>query len=340
MAASEEELRILRKAFSDICRGYSADVLFSGTAFVKHLSHHDQIDLDIVYKEFLEKAKKRSIPEHAEVFQTLSENDIWTNKDELQITKQREYINHLYEGKKHLYLKSKIEEHGRIIKQEERKLADLINKKASLFGVTAEVYAERKMNEVYIVKSIFKDRECLQPLFYDEQIEDISEEELKEIVAFYNKITNSLEESQIRKIVLQDFFLTYWRGCDNNLFNFFGKPICDISLLQIKLGSYAKMFSNILENTNNIPEDIRYDPDKLIDYANASSKGQENLEKYNRENAATSLVGAKKEDYENMGYNDQNSVSLSQKIKEKQQKSGNKSEGLNMHDLMEMMGAG
>lgn len=339
MEISEEELRNLKKAFSDICRGYSVDILFADRVYVKHLSHHDQTDLDVIYKKFFEKAKERKIPTYEEMFEILSENSIWTKQDESDIQKQRSYLEHLVEGKKHLYLKSRIEERNELIKEEEIKLQELLEKKSNIFGVTAEIYAERKMNESYIAYSIFRDKNFTKPFFSENKIENISEEEVKEVITFYNNITKNLEEDKIKQIVLQNFFLFYWNSCENNIFNFFGKPICEASLLQIKLGSYARIFSNILENHSNIPEDIRSDPNKLLDYANAANKGKENLEKHGGDNAATSLVGATKEDYKNMGYDSKNSVSLSEKMKEKEKQNGGESKGLNMHDLIEMMGS-
>jgi len=89
------------------------------------------------------------------------------------------------------------------------------------------------------------------------------------------------------------------------------------------------MFKNIFENYPNIPEEIKTDPEKVVDYVNAQEKAKENLKNLDKD-GATTIIGAKKEDYEYLGVEGSSSNTLSAKLKEK----GGK---MDMKDLMQAL---
>ena len=89
------------------------------------------------------------------------------------------------------------------------------------------------------------------------------------------------------------------------------------------------MFKNIFENYTAVPERIRKDPEKIFDYVNAQEKAKDNLKNMDKEGAST-IVGAKKEDYDYLGIQGAQGNSLSAKLKEK----GGK---MDMKDLMNVL---
>jgi D-arabinose 1-dehydrogenase-like Zn-dependent alcohol dehydrogenase len=90
------------------------------------------------------------------------------------------------------------------------------------------------------------------------------------------------------------------------------------------------MFKNIFESYPKIPETIKKDPSKIIDYVNAQDKAKDVMSNLDKEGAST-IVGAKEEDYEYLGYKKTSSgASLSQRLKEK----GGR---MDMKDLLETM---
>ena len=53
---------IYRKAFRDIVWGYSCERMGDEDVFVKHLTPHDQVELEEIEERYLEIAKKRGVP--------------------------------------------------------------------------------------------------------------------------------------------------------------------------------------------------------------------------------------------------------------------------------------
>ena len=83
--------------------------------------------------------------------------------------------------------------------------------------------------------------------------------------------------------------------------------------------------------TLKFPTRIKGDPDKILDYVNAQEKAKDNLKNFDKDGAST-IIGAKKEDYEYLGLAEGSQNTLSAKLKEK----GGK---MDMKDLMSALKA-
>ena len=53
---------------------------------------------------------------------------------------------------------------------------------------------------------------------------------------------------------------------------FYGKPFCNLTYNQIRLIVYTRVFKNIFDNNENIPDNIRKDPAKLLDFGGSSEE--------------------------------------------------------------------
>ena len=112
--------------------------------------------------------------------------------------------------------------------------------------------------------------------------------------------------------------------------NFFNKPLFQLSTNQVKLIVFTRMFKNIFENYPKMPEAIKKDAEKIIDYVNAQDKAQDVTDNLDKDGAST-VMGATKEDYEYLGYKENpNGRSLSDMLKAK----GGR---MDMKDLIETM---
>ena len=80
------------------------------------------------------------------------------------------------------------------------------------------------------------------------------------------------------------------------------------------------MFKNIFENYPKIPEGIKRDPDKIIDYVNSQEKAKNVLKNLDKDGAST-IVGAK-EDYDHLGYKQTEGRSLLKHAKRKRRQNG------------------
>ena len=201
--------------------------------------------------------------------------------------------------------------------------------KEELIGQTSEHYAQSRVSDHYILKSFYESEELTQPSYSEEDIDHLTKEELLRIIQSYNKKIFVFTDENIQKIVLQDFYSPYFPFSDN-VMNFYNKPLFDLSLNQVKLIVFTRMFKNIFESYPKIPETIKKDPSKIIDYVNAQDKAKDVMSNLDKEGAST-IVGAKEEDYEYLGYKKTSSgASLSQRLKEK----GGR---MDMKDLLETM---
>lgn len=324
---------VLRRIFSDTCKGVSAAKYGSTPCFVKHFSHHDQVDFDVLYQDFLSEALQMGVPNEKERLEFLKDSGIWSEQEETSISNTQSELTRLVSEKEQIVLVSKIKEQDRKIRDAERRLNELQNRKYSLIGTTAESFANDKVNEEYVLRSFFKDQACTLPLISLEDLEESESNVIKTLTEIYNNVFSIFSEINIKKLCLQDFFYMYWFSANDDVYNFYGRPICNLTYLQIRLLNNAKIFGPILPKLNTVPENIRDDPDKILDYIRAGEKSRAILEKNasKNEGAATSIVGAKKQDYEAAGFDSSNSVSLSKMLKQKQKEGKS---GLTMHDLM------
>ena len=319
-----------KKNFRDICQGYTVISCNLGKFYFKHINVSDQVLLDESKDQYIEEAKNRGIPTVEEALINLKEEGYWSEKDEAAIKQEEVFLLKINEQKKNTYLKSQIDILNKQINDSLIKLNELKNKRSSYLGNTCENYAEQRVTEEFLKFTLFKDADLKNLYFTDDEFDELSSDDLSLLIGFYNKTLTEFADSRIQRLVLEDFFTYYMPYCEDPI-HFYGKPIINLTYNQLRLILYARYFKNILSTNDKIPENYRKDPDKLIDYVNANEKAKEKMQQ--KDNQATSIVGATKEDYKyiNMDKGNAKSVSLSEEAKKK-------GGSLDMKDLMKLMG--
>jgi hypothetical protein len=320
-----------RRSFRDIVKGFTKKDLDGNILYIKHLTTHDQVDLEDIEKAFYEKAKKRGLETEKEKLLFLEKEGSWNKEDELFIEKQIDFIKNLNKTKSQLVLKSQIDAQQKLIIKENNILNKKINEKNTLLGSTCESYAKQRVNDYYITKSFFKDDSLLKPLHSEEEYDNLSYSEIGKLVKIHNSQFNNFSEENIQKLILQDFYFPYMPFCEDTV-QFFGKAVCELTHNQLKLILFTRIFKNVFDNNEDIPDHIRKDPEALLDFASSSKKGKEALDKYSDQAGASTIVGATKEDYDYMGVKAEKGVSL-------RDAAAKKGGTLNMNDLMNISGA-
>ena len=82
----------LRRVFADICRGYSVTQWRGKPAYIKHLTHFDQVDIDEVHDAAKADAIRRGIKTEEERLKWLADRKMWVIKDEIALRQQRDYV--------------------------------------------------------------------------------------------------------------------------------------------------------------------------------------------------------------------------------------------------------
>jgi hypothetical protein len=324
-----------RKVFRDIVKGSSEVTIGEDVLYIKHLSSLDQVDIDEVRSKYLEKALSRGIPSEKELVDSLKKDGTWTDEDDAKIKRQYAYIEQLQKGKTQMVLKSQLDKQNENIQKAKKELLVLENKRAQLIGINAESYADKRSNDYYIIKSFYKDKDCENPVFENENdYNELYAEELAQYINSYNLIFKDFEELNIQRMILQDFYYIYFPFSDDTV-GFFGRPVVELTYNQLKLIVYTKIFKNIFESNSHIPEKIKKDPEALLDYGSVSSDAKAKMqEKINKDSDGSTLFNATDEDYEYAGLDKPSEKAGISLHKAAEKKGGS----LSMQDLMELSG--
>jgi hypothetical protein len=319
----EEYIGIVGEVFD----GYT-DIQYNGqTVYIKHFSIRDQRYIHKFYTKYKNIAESKGIPSEKEMLDSLIEDGIWTQEDEIRIAHLMQEIDGLKQSQKVTILPSKKNSMQKSIESKTRDLLFLKNKKHELIGRTSESYASQRSNEEFIRYLIYKDQECKHHYFTDADFAAVSEEDLAYFVNCNNEISQRLNERNIQNVVLRDFFNMYMSQTED-VSSFYGKPIIELSMFQLKLAIYSKIFFNIFQYHDDIPERIKKDPEAILNFVELKKNNSRGP--YSKDDSGASAVfGATKEDLE---YLDPNAKKLS--LSSEIEKRGG---SMSMEDFIDLM---
>lgn len=324
------ELKSYRKLLKEITEGYSSYFIEEDLRFIKHQSTADLVDFDDVYQMYFDRARDKGLPTEDEIFVDLEKEGFWTSKDESELDSQKFYLESLVKNKKNIYLKSALDQVNKQIEEAEKKLIDLSYKKKSLVTNSCEMYASNRANDFYIVNSFYKDKELSEPLFTQEEYEYMDGSDASKLIRMYNEFHSRFSEENIQKLTLQGFYKIYY-AFSETASDFFGNPILYLTNFQLNLIMYTRIFKNIFDQHEDIPERITNDPASLLDFANSAEAREDMKKKFDGDNAASTIMGATKEDMEELGITPNEGNSLAAAAKKK-------GGSLDMKDLMDLSG--
>ena len=328
------ERQELKLVFSEIVEGYSLtrSELF-GDLKIKHINNYDSAKTDIKNNYYFEKAVSQGLPKREEKLEYLIKEKLWDPEKDKEADRLKEMLKGMNRTKSKLFLQAQIDAIKKDIVDNEIKLSNILAEKESVIGFTAEEYANRRINEYYMHISIL-DEEGKQ-LFGENEFDELEQDQVNDIMQVYEKNNRKFKAEILKKISLADFFTNIFYLCEDNVFNFYGKPVIDLTFYQIEIYSYGRYFKSIIQNSEEkIPDQIVEDPDKLIEWAESSKNVKEVLEKSSgdAESGASSIMGATKQDLAKAGIDEnQDVIDLSQKAQEK----GGR---LTMEDMMKLHG--
>ena len=312
----------------EIFEGYSRFDLNGRTLFFRHFSLKDQNAISLCYNKFKDSATNKGIESQQQIYDRLKEDKTWTEDDEIKIIELQSYLENLRKTKSKLLLPSQKEDHQKLIDEEEMKLNLLILRKNELVGTSAEGYASRMSNEEFLRILLYKDESLKEPAFSDEEFGELASTEISEISKKYFELSERLGDENIQKIVLEDFFNMYISFCEDS-FNFFGKFVYQMTSYQMKLLLYGRIFHNIFQYNEDIPDYMRKDPKAIFEFID-SKKTREKYQNDSRDSDGGMIFGATSKDIETLDPGAKR-ISLSDEIA----KNGGT---LNMEQMMQLMG--
>ena len=311
----------------EIFDGFSVLDSSLGPIYIKHFHQLDTRKILGKRKLYIAQAEERGLLTENSILKMLFQDEMWDDKSEKEIQEKKKFIENLKTSISKIVLPSKRKEHKKLIDLEISKLNALSLEREKLIGLTAEKYAERKVNKEFFESLLFLDEAFKTSPFEDLDYQDI--ETAKELTDLEGKFFNRMSDENISKAVLSPFFSPYMPYSEDVL-NMFGEPLKNLTAFQLKMISYARSFLNIFKNSQKeIPDHIAKDPDLLIDFYN--SQKTENNTKNQGQSDATTYFGANKSDIEQLKNDDQEAIILTDEIKKK-------GGSLNMKDMMDLHG--
>jgi hypothetical protein len=322
-----------RKIFRDVVRGYSTTVLDTDFVYIKHLTPHDQVELEEIEEKYFNIALRKGVPTEEDMLSFLKQEEQWTDADEKFIEDKKYFLETLRTAKTKMVMKRQIDHQDKLIAEEQQLLNQKQYERISLLGNTCEKYAKDRLNDFYMIKSFYKDKQLSEPLFSENKFDELENHDIKKVVVIYNELFESFNEENIQYTILEDFYNPYLSFAEDSM-QFYGKPFCDLTYNQIRLIVYTRVFKNIFDSNENIPDNIRKDPAKLLEFGSSSKEERDKTKDKLSQGSAGTLVGAKDEDYEYLGVEKpKGGVSLHEEAKKK-------GGTLNMEDLMKLHGVG
>jgi hypothetical protein len=262
--------------FYEITKGFSERRFKGKSFFVKHIGLDERAFFDYKYQHYYQYAIKRGIPSEEEALQRAKKNNDWSDSDETEIEKIKDFLSRLALTKKNLFKKIEIQAIEDQEVPEREKLFKKTEQRKEVLGKTAESYATNRSNDYVLYETLFLDRNLKDRVFQLEEFEDLTYEDLYDYIIFYNEYSLQFSELNIQKIALSEFFYPYFLVLESPN-DFWGKPMIALSDYQARLMIYGKVFKNIFEQNDNIPESIKKDPEALFAYVD-KTKAKEKFE--------------------------------------------------------------
>jgi len=315
----------------EIFDGYTEFEFDGRSVYLKHLTVKDQRYLHIYYEKYKKSAIDRGVETEADILEKLKEDDLWSDEDDLKIESLRSEVANLKRTRDSLFLNSQKEAINKDIIEKELKKNTLLFKRTEVVGKTAESYASNMAATEMIRYFIFDSKELENHAFTEEEFDEMDDLQILELHKVQRSLSEKLNELDIQKSVLRPFFGLYLSFCENAR-DFYGKALVDLSVFQLKLVLFGRIFQSIFQYTEDIPDDIKEDPERLMAFSESKSNKSGNKGKFIKEDAAASTVfGGTSQDVKDLAEGSGRAVSLSDEIK----KAGGK---LTMEQMMKLSG--
>ena len=164
-----------------------------------------------------------------------------------------------------------------------------------------------------------------------EEFDNLESWEVLRINSLQQEVQKKLNDDTIQEAVLKPFFNMYLSLCEDPA-NFYRKPIPELTIYQLRVVIYGRMFHNIFQYTEDIPDHIKQDPKKLLDFSESQRNKNSNSGGLRDDSDSSAVFGATKQDMDAIrNQSGGKTVSLAEEAK----KHGGK---LNMEQMMRLAG--
>ena len=309
--------------------GYTEIIFDDKPVYVKHVSIRDQRYLHKYYEKYRDIAIKKGLETEKDRLKYVIEEEIWEDKDDQKIASLEYEVSNLKRTVRSIFLPSQQEAMNQTISEKLTEIQELKIKRKEVIGQTAEDYASIRSGDEILRFLLFKNKDLSEHLYTEEEFGELETWQISKLTSIQNDIQQRLSDSRIQEAVLRPFFSMYLSLCED-AYGFYRKPVTGLTIYQLRVVLFGRMFFNIFQFTDDIPEDIKQDPQKLIAFSEAQRNKTNSKGGLRDDSDASAVFGATREDMDTIQPKG-NTVSLSDELK----KHGGK---LNMEQMMRLAG--
>ena len=280
--------------------GYTEVSFQEKDIYIKHLSIKDQRYLHKYYDKYVNIALKKGLESKDDRIKAIMEDGMWSSEEDTEISTLRFETDNLKKTQKVLPLRSQREKLQEDINAKLLKLADLESRKLEVVGKTAEDYANRRSNDEILRFLLFKDKSLQNHLYTEEEFGELEVWEVNKLTSLQTNIQAKLSDDRLQEAVLRPFFTMYLSLCEDP-YAFYEKPITKLSVYQLRVILFGRMFHNIFQYTEDIPDHIREDPKKLLAFSENQRNKDSNKPMIKDDADASAVFGATDEDVADLG---------------------------------------
>ncbi len=251
--------------FRHIILGASFDYI--NNFYIKHNSLVETTYLSEFNKRLELDCRDKGLLSEKEKLKILFRNTSWSESQEEEYQEKLKRIQDLELSKKKLILPFQIKSAQEILNKEISDLSPLFVEREEALGLTMEGYCSNKNYEYYLQNFFFKDEKLQTHLFNEDEFEELDTLKLREYHSYYNDFQSIFSERNLKKIacapvVSNVLFLS------KTVQDFYGKPVCDLTLNQISLYSNYLYYKNVSSSPDfrQVPQEYYSDLNKVVDH--------------------------------------------------------------------------
>lgn len=295
----DKEVSFLKQSLVDISRGYSRIVFQNKTFYIKHITFQENLLIDSYQSDLDELAIKQKIPSELERLEFLARKKLWSDLDERNLNDQKIMLSGLEHNKTKCYISSQLEYMENTINSTKKNINELWSKRYFALDITKERFTEERLNRFLIYNTLYSDIHLKNLVFESfEEFENQDDIELSLLTILYNEELVKSGVSNIKKIVVSDFFAPYFIIYSDNINNIFKDVInngpLSITYNQIHFIINFRHFKHVFE-TNKIPQNIRNNPERIEEYVLLSANAKEIMDRNSDKGNYMAVMGNSKD---------------------------------------------
>jgi hypothetical protein len=226
--SESEQLKLI---YHDITNGYT----FNSGIYVAHFSERGyakvlqrKMNLVLSYKE-------QGLPTKEEREKEIVEQELWTKEKDDRILQLKYLVSDNEKYAQGMVVPAQKEAILKMVAKDKSELFSLSKEKESVLGPTSESFADKELENSFLLEFFYKDPDLKDKYFSESDIDEMDHEELTKFKKILNISLNKVKDEDITKIGCMPFFLNSLSFVKDRPEAFFSRPLTKATFHQQNL---------------------------------------------------------------------------------------------------------